>query len=122
MKALRKISVLVGATLLATVSVAGAADPPVELRRNPFERPVMEAAESAQPASGGAKSVEKPALRAVLHAGQKSVVNFGGVIMQIGESSNGYELVAVDEGAATFRNNGKIIVFSFYEQDKGSEL
>ena len=62
---------------------------------------------------------EKPdniGLRGVLVAGTKSVVDFGGVILQIGESTDGYLLLAVEEGKATFRKSGKVIVFTLYEQ------
>jgi len=118
-----KAATLALATLILVAAIAEAADTTVELRRNPFERPTFEVLQSNAAASS-AQSVDTgdPGLRAVLFAGSKSVVDFGGVIMQIGESANGYELLAVEEGRAIFRSKGKKIVFSLYEQDEGSEL
>ena len=120
MNMLRHIYAPISVILLLSASAVGAADTDVKLKRNPFERPAPDTADVSPP-GGGSKAVENPGLRAVLFAGPKSVVNFGGVILQIGESSNGYQLLSVQEGAATFRTKGKTIVFSLYESDRGSE-
>jgi len=37
--------------------------------------------------------------------------------MEIGDTVNGYKLVDVREGAAVFRNNGKKVVLTLYEQE-----
>ena len=110
--------------VLTLVSAAtNAADTTVDLQRNPFERPVLEAVNvNAASSSNSADATDAPGLRAVLVAGSKSAVNFGGIIIQIGESANGYQLLAVEEGRAVFRNKGKEVVFSLYEQDEGSTL
>ena len=118
-------AVLKNVMLVATVmsifmfATAKAAEPQVELLRNPFARPAITelvantANVSEVPARGG-----NAALRAVLVAGPKSTVDFGGVILQIGDSTNGYRLIEVGEGTATFNRKGEKIVFSLYEPDQ----
>jgi len=116
MRAARGMIALSCIGMLAASLPAAATDEDVRLRRNPFERPVLETVE-ADVSEGGAKTLENPGLRAVLVAGDRSVVNFGGVIMEIGDTANGYKLLAVSEGTAVFRYNGKKVVFTPYEQE-----
>jgi hypothetical protein len=113
----RSAVVAVGAMLILAATFARATEPQVELRRNPFERPAArEFTTNAAIPNSDLTEGGDPGLRGVLVAGTKSVVDFGGVILQIGESTDGYLLIAVEEGKATFRKNGKVIVFSLYEQ------
>lgn len=106
-----------GAILILASTFARAAEPQVELRRNPFERPPeKEFTTNAAILNNDRAARRNPGLRAVLVAGSKSVVDFGGVILQIGESTDGYLLLAVAEDWATFSRSGKKIVFSLYEQ------
>jgi hypothetical protein len=109
-------------SILVVVSAfVHAAEPLIELRRNPFERPVIEESDPVATASTGAPAESADdGLRAVLVAGSKSSVNLGGVILQVGESSNGYELLSVEEGRAVFRNDGRKVVMSLYEQEGGA--
>jgi hypothetical protein len=110
---------LVGVMLVHLPAISLSADTQVELQRNPFERPDIKisAADTAENSNDPANQ-DDPGLRAVLIAGSKSVVNFGGVILQIGESTNGYKLLAVEEDRVTFRNKGKKVTFSLYEQER----
>ncbi len=113
----RSAVVAAGAMLILAATFARATEPQVELRRNPFERPAaMEFTTDAAILNNDLTAGGDRGLRGVLVAGTKSVVDFGGVILQIGESTDGYLLIAVEEGKATFRKNGKVIVFSLYEQ------
>jgi len=122
MSPLRTAMLWAGAMLIAVPMRAAAADPQIELRRNPFERPVLEElAASTVTRGSAAKAGDDPGLRAVLVAGSKSSVNFGGVVIQIGESTNGYQLLSVEEGRAVFSNKGKKIALSLYEPAKGDE-
>jgi len=109
-----------GAMLILASTCAPAEEPQVELRRNPFERPADNelTANSAIPANNPTADGD-PGLRAVLVAGKSSVVDFGGVILKIGESTDGYVLLAVEEGRATFRKDGTRIVFSLTQQQNG---
>ena len=89
-----------------------------DLKRNPFDRPATEAsADSASTAAERREPEWSPELRAVLSAGPKSVVDLGGVVLSIGESTNGYRLLAVGSGTATFSQRGKKVVISLYEQE-----
>ncbi len=115
--------------MLATVAIthlmpvlAVAAEPQIELQRNPFSRPAAEElmVTAANPNEGLAAG-RAPGLRAVLVAGSKSVVNIGGVILQVGECADAYCLLSVEEGKARVSRNGKEIVLSLYEQDESEE-
>ena len=103
------------ATMLVASSARASAP---ELRRNPFDRPVLALSNNDDTrANKEATSESGPLLRAILVAGSKSVVNFGGVILRIGESADGHRLLAVDEEGATFSKDGKKVAISFYEQE-----
>ena len=123
MTAVLKNTILVVTVMsIFTLATAKAAEPQVELLRNPFARPaiaelVADAAGVSDVLTGGGNTE----LRAVLVAGPKSIVDFGGVILQIGDSTNGYRLIEVGEGTATFNRKGEKIVFSLYEPDTGEE-
>ena len=120
MTAVLKNTILVVTVMsIFTLATAKAAEPQVELLRNPFARPaiaelVADAAGVSDVLTGGGNTE----LRAVLVAGPKSIVDFGGVILQIGDSTNGYRLIEVGEGTATFNRKGEKIVFSLYEPDQ----
>jgi hypothetical protein len=107
------------ATMLVA-SYARAAEP--ELQRNPFDRPAADLLiNNATPTDKGSTTESGPVLRAVLAAGSKSVVDFGGVILQIGESANGYRLLSVEEGGATFSRDGERILLSLYKQEQAED-
>ena len=115
--------------MLATVSItylmpvlAVAAEPQIELQRNPFSRPAAEEliVTAANPNEGLAAR-RAPGLRAVLVAGSKSVVNIDGVILQVGECAGAYCLLSVEEGKARVSRNDKEVVLSLYEQDESEE-
>ena len=110
-------AMLVVAAMSTFASVtAQAAEPQVELLRNPFARPATaELVANAVNVHDVPTMESHTELRAVLVAGPKSIVDFGGVILQIGDSTNGYRLLEVGEGTATFNRKGEKIVFSLYE-------
>jgi hypothetical protein len=110
----------VAAATMLGASYARATEP--ELQRNPFDRPAADLLiNNAAPTNRGSTTESGPVLRAVLAAGSKSVVNFGGVILQIGESANGYRLLSVEEGGATFSRDGEKILLSLYEQEQAED-
>ena len=114
--ALQNAMLVVAAMSTFATATAQAAEPQVELLRNPFARPaIAELVASAVNVNDVLTMGGNTQLRAVLVAGPKSIVNLGGVILQIGESTNGYRLLEVGEGTATFDRKGEKIVFSFYE-------
>ena len=116
---LRNAMLVVTVTSIFTSATAKAAEPQVELLRNPFARPaIAELVADAASVNDVLARGGNAELRAVLVAGPKSIVDFGGVILQIGDSTNGYRLIEVGEGTATFNRKGEKIVFSLYEPDQ----
>ena len=120
MTAVLRNAMLVVATMSAfTFATAESSEPRVELLRNPFARPALAELAVEGISVNDALTMEgNTELRAVLVAGPKSIVDFGGVILQIGESTNGYRLLEVGEGTATFSRKGEKIVFSLYEPER----
>jgi hypothetical protein len=117
-------SAILGAGVLVTLATAfaRASEPTVEPQRNPFERPAAEALiQNTAVINTASTPSQDPYLRAVLVAGSRSVVDFGGAVLQIGESANGYRLLSVEEGQATFRKDGKKIAFSVYVEESEAE-
>ena len=103
-------------------SLVAATEPQTELQRNPFSRPAAEEfAISATQVNQGLPVQSDPGLRAVLVAGKKSVVDIGGVILQVGECTDEFCLLSVEEGKARISRNDKEFVLSLYEQDNGEE-
>jgi len=119
MASLRNVMLMVAAMSTFTFATAEAAEPQVELLRNPFARPAVAELVADAVGMNEIPAVEaNTELRAVLVAGPKSIVDFGGVILQIGDSTNGYRLLEVGEGTATFNRKGEKIVFSLYEPER----
>ena len=119
---LRNAMLTAAAIALLLPALATTTEPQPELRRNPFTRPAVEDLRADATSSyDGLGAGRDPGLRAVLVAGSKSVVDFDGVILQIGERANGYRLLSVEEDRATFSKNSKTIVFSLYEQESNEE-
>jgi hypothetical protein len=117
--ALQNAMFVVAAMSAFATATAQAVEPQVELLRNPFTRPATaELVANAVSVNDVLTMGGNTELRAVLVAGSKSIVDFGGVILKIGESTNGYRLLKVGEGTATFNRKGEKIVFSLYEPEQ----
>ena len=113
---------LTAAILYLLPTLAAATEPQTELQRNPFSRPAAEELTiDATPVNQGRSVQRNPGLRAVLVAGKNSVVDIGGVILQVGECTDGFCLLSVEEGKARDSRNDEEIVLSLYEQDSGEE-
>lgn len=85
------------------------------LKHDPFARPALTgtaAPLSASNANAAAEPVWKPELRAIMLAGPKSIVNIGGMLVGIGEQTNGYRLVEVHQETAVFVNNKKRVTLT----------
>ena len=122
MRAALNTTVFASVAMMLIVSHARANELPVELQRNPFDRPAADVlVNNAAPANRSSTSENDPFLRAVLAAGSKSVVDFGGVILQIGETANGYRLLSVEEGEATFSKEGEKVLFSLYAEEQAED-
>lgn len=110
------MSRLAAATVLLALSAPALAQRPL-LQHDPFVRPAMVGFGSAPgPAAGvpgGAGANAQPRARlqlnAVLVAGSESIANVDGVMVRIGDSVQGYRLVAVsDRSAVLEKNNAKV--------------
>jgi hypothetical protein len=122
-QAIRYTILAIGAATMLMPILSCATEPTIELQRNPFDRPAEELlAVNATTSNTVSDATTNPYLRAVLVAGAKSVVNFGGVILQIGESTNGYNLLSVEEGRATFSKDGETMVFSVDKKEGIEDL
>ena len=118
----RNAILMVGAITILVPMLSRATEPPIELQRNPFERPAVDEMSSGIATLNEEQTAgHSPSLRAVLVAGSKSVVDFGGVILQIGDSANGYLLLSVEENRAIFSRNDKKVIFLLYERESSED-
>lgn len=76
----------------------------VQLKTNPFERPVMSDSAADQPLPAKEPAADM-ALRGTMAAGRYSLADIGGEILSIGEEVNGYTLVAVHEHQVVLQKN-----------------
>lgn len=68
----------------------------VELKTNPFERPVLSDSDADQHMIAKEPAAEM-ALLGTMAAGHNSLANIGGEILAIGETVNGYTIVSIEE-------------------------
>lgn len=108
-------------TLLSlTLVLAAQADSGItSLQHNPFTRPAIGSEATAQ-------SVRTPILtrpeylRATLVAGKHSLANVDGTLVAIGENIDGYRLIEVSDGSATFATEGETFTVTVGEKDLGN--
>lgn len=84
-----------------------------DLMRDPFSRPTAVSVDSSARSPQAQAKVAKaslPKLRALLSAGEQSVVNLDGKTVRVGETYNGYTLEKVGESSATFSIGGRQVV------------
>lgn len=86
--------------VLSLLGATHAAEVPA-LRHDPFARPTLAAsAPSAAASAAQPEPLWQPVLSAVMVAGDKSLVNVDGFVVQVGQEINGYRLVQVTETGA----------------------
>ena len=102
---------------MTVVPAAPAAEPEVpELTHNPFDRPVLVTAVSRGSERG--RSGSWPfVLQATLRSSAGSLANVGGRLIALGEEYEGYRLIRVGEGTATFRKDGVDIKLAVGKRD-----
>lgn len=97
--------VLLLTSLTGMVPAEGArADERVTPRFDPFDRPSLQGrpgGEAAEP-----QTHWSPWLKATLVAGERSMANLGGVVLELGEETHGFRLVEVREWEAVFTKDG----------------
>jgi hypothetical protein len=121
------MSRLIAAVALLALSAAALAQRPA-LQHDPFVRPAIAGfAAAPRPLGGvapavGANAQPRPQLQlnAVLVAGSDSIANVDGVMVRIGQSVQGYRLVAVGDRSAVFEKNNAKVTLSLREGSKGS--
>ena len=94
-----------------------AADEAHGVRINPFEAPAP--GERADRGDVEPSQPDVVRLRAILAAGDASVVNLGGVVIALGEEAFGYRLTAVGERQATFEHGGQIVTLALDADEDG---
>ncbi len=95
--------------LLASSAVAWDESSPVEIKRDPFDHPAL-VKQMEQKKKPVIEETVNLKLKATLVAKQDSMANVNGVLLNLGESIEGYRLLRVNEGEAVLEKNGKIVV------------
>lgn len=111
--------------LFAGSSVFVLGDVPVEpdapeLRHNPFDRPDF-VAKLTHGAEGAQLSGWPYVLHATLRAGALSLANVDGRLIGVGEEYEGYRLIRVGEGDATFQKDGLRVTVTVGNKDEESD-
>lgn len=114
-----KIAAVLGLVLLP---VHAAEQEVVPLQRNPFVAPkALEPPVAAVAPRRYAEPEPEPepepqfGLRAVLSAGSDSLANIDGSILGVGQTIDGYRLVAIREHQVVLKRRGKRIVLDLFE-------
>ncbi len=96
-------------TVAAAIPLTANGDSDVQgLEHNPFNRPVF--VTRIETSTSAVEQPEWPhVLQATLQAGSRSLANVNGRLLSIGEEYEGYQLIRVGEGAATFSKEGATI-------------
>lgn len=81
-------------------------DRPPSLRYDPFRQPEVTANADGPRSGRGEADDFQPVLRSTIIRGKRSLVNLGGEILAVGESTHGYRLVSVRPFEATFVKDG----------------
>ena len=95
--------------LLPLLAVEIRADEEPVLRFDPFAMPDLAWLAEARPGHDHGDDSWAPVLRATLVSrdGQGSLANLGGVVLRVGEETEGYRLLAVREWEADFERAGE---------------
>lgn len=91
-----------------------------QLSRNPFMKPsfLNTTTDSTNINPKADYTLSDINLRATLSSDKHSIANVDGVMVFVGDKIKGYELIAVEEGSATFSKNGKKITLNVSEMHK----
>ncbi len=82
---------------------------------NPFSRPLLEP--TPEPGAPVSESIDRPLLRGVIVAGDRSIANLNGTLLAIGEEVSGYRLDSVSEEGATFVHDGEPVTLYLEEAE-----
>ncbi len=91
----------------------------IRLRFDPFAQPDAQTGGSGRPGPAGSQRAWSPELRATLVSGERSLVNLGGTILELGEEAHGYRLLEVREDEAVFERSDSEIVLKLIGEEGG---
>ncbi len=91
----------------------------IRLRFDPFAQPGTQAAGSGRPGPAASQRAWSPELRATLVSGERSLVNLGGTILELGKETHGYRLLEVREDEAVFERAGSEVVLQMTGPEGG---
>lgn len=112
MKLLIKLAV---ATVLCATTFISLAD---KLQRDPFQRPDLNKIAAREPVIIEPDYLDlppmawHPRLKGTLRSSSGSFANVDGQVIKVGESIDGFRLIAVSERAATFLKEGETVVLT----------
>ncbi len=112
-------AVLFAGLALGSSALAANAEGPIRLRFDPFAQPGTQAAGSGRPGPAASQRAWSPELRATLVSGERSLVNLGGTILELGEEAHGYRLLEVREDEAVFERAGSEVVLQMTGPEGG---
>lgn len=91
-----------------------------QLSKNPFIKPSIlnTTTDSINVNPKSYSTLSDNNLRGTLSSDEGSIANVDGVMVFVGDKVKGYELIAVEEGSATFIKSGKKITLNVSEMHK----
>ncbi len=107
-------------TIFAVCAASARAESEGKLRFDPFRAREAVNATSSGGSADTSQGVFVPELRATLIGRRRSVVDFGGVILALGEEAHGYTLLDVWPYQAVFEYGGEEVVLEVPEPLRAS--
>jgi len=113
----RSRAVAIAVLLLASATAPAHAEDAPRLRFDPFALPDSESLMRMQPNADARLDVTSlwtPVLRATLvgEGDDSSFANLGGIVLMVGESTEGYRLLEVREWEAVFERGGEFVTLT----------
>ncbi len=112
-------AVLFAGLAIGSDALAANADGLIRLRFDPFAQPGARAAGPGRPGPAASQRAWSPELRAILVSGERSLVNLGGTILELGKETHGYRLLEVREDEAVFERAGSEVVLQMTGPEGG---
>ncbi len=113
------IALLFAGLAMGSDVLAADAESRIRLRFDPFTQPGAQTAGPGRPGPAGSQPAWSPELRSTLVSGERSLVNLGGIILELGEEAHGYRLLEVREGEAVFERAGSEVVLQMTGPEGG---
>ena len=113
------IALLFAGLAMGSDVLAADAESRIRQRIDPIAPPRAQTAGPGRPAPAGAQRAWSPELRSTLVSGERSLVNLGGIILELGEEAHGYRLLEVREGKAVFERAGSEVVLQMTGHEGG---